>query len=180
MEQQDTIKIGIIGTGRIASRFLEESKYVSEVEVTAIYNRHIESTIWFAQQNHIDINGKMILTDDLAVLLESVDAVYIATPHETHAEYAKTALTNRKHVLCEKPLALKKTDAQEIFELAKKNNKICMEAISEKCMTWMPHSARLERQQAEKCGEHAAEALQSLEAMYFFRSSNCTEQKSWS
>ena len=129
MEQQDTIKIGIIGTGRIASRFLEESKYVSEVEVTAIYNRHIESTIWFAQQNHIDINGKMILTDDLAVLLESVDAVYIATPHETHAEYAKTALTNRKHVLCEKPLALKKTDAQEIFELAKKNNKICMEAI---------------------------------------------------
>lgn len=129
MGQSNVIKIGIIGTGRIASRFLEESKYVSNVEIAAVYNRHIESTIWFAQQNHIDIDGEMILTDDLAVLFAAVDAVYIATPHETHAAYAKMALNNEKHVLCEKPLALKKTDAQEVFELAEKNNKICMEAI---------------------------------------------------
>lgn len=129
MGQSNVIKIGIIGTGRIASRFLEESKYVSNVEIAAVYNRHIESTMWFAQQNHIDIDGEMILTDDLAVLFDAVDAVYIATPHETHAAYAKMALNNEKHVLCEKPLALKKTDAQEVFELAEKNNKICMEAI---------------------------------------------------
>lgn len=129
MGQSNVIKIGIIGTGRIASRFLEESKYVNNIEIAAVYNCHIESTMWFAQQNHIDIDGEMILTDDLAVLFDAVDAVYIATPHETHAAYAKMALNNEKHVLCEKPLALKKTDAQEVFELAEKNNKICMEAI---------------------------------------------------
>ena len=129
MGQSNVIKIGIIGTWRIASRFLEESKYVNNIEIAAVYNCHIESTMWFAQQNHIDIDGEMILTDDLAVLFDAVDAVYIATPHETHAAYAKMALNNEKHVLCEKPLALKKTDAQEVFELAEKNNKICMEAI---------------------------------------------------
>lgn len=123
------INIGIIGTGRIASRFLEESKFVNNVNIAAVFNPHIESTIWFAQQNHIDIDGEMIFTDDLDVLFEVVDAVYIATPHETHAEYAKLALKHGRHVLCEKPLALKQTDAQEIFDLAEKKNKICMEAI---------------------------------------------------
>ena len=40
--QDNHINIGIIGTGRIAARFLEESSYVSGINVSAIYNPHLE------------------------------------------------------------------------------------------------------------------------------------------
>lgn len=102
--QDNHINIGIIGTGRIAARFLEESSYVSGINVSAIYNPHLESVLWFAKNNKIDIDGPMILTDDIEVFFDSVDAVYIATPHETHTEYISTALRREKHVLCENQL----------------------------------------------------------------------------
>lgn len=123
------MKIGIVGTGRIAARFLEESKYVEGLKVVAIYNRHIESVRWFVKQNQIDEKEKVLMTDDWSLLIESVDAVYIATPHETHGSYAKAALEKGVHVLCEKPMALTKAEAEDLFEIAHQNNCVCMEAI---------------------------------------------------
>ena len=52
-----------------------------------------------------------------------------ASPHETHYEYTKQALLHNKHVLCEKPLALKKSDAEEVFKIAKEHKLILLEAI---------------------------------------------------
>lgn len=123
------INIGIIGTGRIAARFLEESNYVSGINVSAIYNPHLESVLWFAKNNKIDIDGPMILTDDIEVFFDSVDAVYIATPHETHTEYISMALRRGKHVLCEKPMGLNKSDIKGMLSIANDNNLVCMEAI---------------------------------------------------
>ena len=53
--QEKCINIGIIGTGRIAARFLEESKYVSGINVSVIYNPHLESVLWFAKNNNINM-----------------------------------------------------------------------------------------------------------------------------
>lgn len=127
--QDNHINIGIIGTGRIAARFLEESSYVSGINVSAIYNPHLESVLWFAKNNKIDIDGPMILTDDIEVFFDSVDAVYIATPHETHTEYISTALRREKHVLSEKPIGLNKSDIKGMLAIANDNNLVCMEAI---------------------------------------------------
>ena len=123
------VNVGIIGTGRIASRFLEESRYVSGINVSAIYNPHLESVLWFAKNNNIDIDGPMILTDDSEAFFDAVDAVYIATPHETHTEYISTALRREKHVLCEKPIGLNKSDIKGMLAIANDNNLVCMEAI---------------------------------------------------
>lgn len=123
------INIGIIGTGRIAARFLEESNYVSGINVSAIYNPHLESVLWFAKNNKIDIDDPMILTDDIEMFFDSVDAVYIATPHETHTEYISMALRRGKHVLCEKPMGLNKSDIKGMLSIANDNNLVCMEAI---------------------------------------------------
>lgn len=123
------INIGIIGTGRIAARFLEESRYVSGINVSAIYNPHIESVLWFAKNNNIDIDGPMILTDDSDAFFGAVDAVYIAAPHETHQEYIRMALDKGRHVLCEKPMGLNKSDITELLSIARTKGLVCMEAI---------------------------------------------------
>ena len=118
------VNVGIIGTGRIASRFLEESRYVSGINVSAIYNPHLESVLWFAKNNNIDIDGPMILTDDSEAFFDAVDAVYIAAPHEMHTEYIRIALDKGKHVLCEKPMGLNKSDIKGMLSIANDNNSI--------------------------------------------------------
>lgn len=123
-KQYPIIRIGVIGTGRIAERFVPEAKYVSGVTIHSVFNPHIDSARKFAERFELDL-----YSDNIEEFLESVEAVYIASPHETHYEYAKTALKNKKHVLCEKPMAFKKSQAEELFELAHINNCILLEAI---------------------------------------------------
>lgn len=118
------IRIGIIGTGRIAKRFVPEAKYVSGVTVCSVFNPHISSAEAYAKQ--YDLNH---YTDDLEGFFEGVDAVYIASPHETHYEYVKAALLHKKHVLCEKPMAFYKAQAEELYQLASDKECVLLEAI---------------------------------------------------
>ena len=116
-------RIGIIGNGRIAGRFVAEAKCVSGVSVQGVYNPHTESAQRFANEHEIDA----FLTTD--VLYDKSEIIYVATPHETHYAYVKEALLHDKHVICEKPLVLKKGQAEELFALAKERNKILFEGI---------------------------------------------------
>ena len=105
-------RIGIIGNGRIANRFIPESKFVSGVNLQSVYNPHFESAKIFAEKWQLNAY------DNLEKFYDSVDLVYIASPHGTHYEYCKSALEHGKHVLCEKPLALKKSQAEELASLS--------------------------------------------------------------
>lgn len=116
-------RIGIIGNGRIAGRFVAEAKCVSGVSIQGVYNPHTESAQRFANEHGIDA----FLTTD--VLYDKSEIIYVATPHETHYAYVKDALLHDKHVICEKPLVLKKEQAEELFALAKERNKIIFEGI---------------------------------------------------
>ncbi len=117
-------RLGIIGTGRIARRFIPEVKYVSGIYVEGAYNPHIDSARKFAKRFELKFS-----TDSLTVLFENTDAVYIASPHATHYDYAKAALLAGKHVLCEKPICLEKAQAEELYELARQQKLVLMEAI---------------------------------------------------
>lgn len=118
------IRIGVIGSGRIAVRFVPEAKYVSGVLVNSVYNPHLAGAQLFARQFELDV-----ATDVLEEFWDEVDAVYIASPHETHYGYAKAALEQGKHVLCEKPLAFSRREAEELFALARQQGKVLLEAI---------------------------------------------------
>lgn len=122
-QQRHIQRIGIIGTGRIANRFVPEAKLVSGVNTQAVYNPNRESAVKFAEKWEIEAY------DILEDFYDAVDVIYIASPHETHYEYIKSALLHDKHVLCEKPLALKKQQAEEVYALAKERNKVLFEAI---------------------------------------------------
>lgn len=118
------IRLGIIGSGRIAKRFVPEVKYVSGINTEVVYNPNLESAKNLAQENELQV-----YTDDIDVLYEHADAIYIATPHNTHYEYVKDALNHGKHVLCEKPMVLAEKQAIELFELAETKGLILIEAL---------------------------------------------------
>lgn len=116
-------RIGLIGTGRIAGRFIVEVKLVSGISAQGVYNPHWESAKRFAERWEIDAYKS------IEEFYEAVDAVYIASPHETHYDYIKSALEHGKHVLCEKPMVLDKVQAEELFRYARANNLILFEGI---------------------------------------------------
>jgi len=123
-EQKTPIqRIGIIGTGRIANRFMPEAKLVSGVSTQGVFNPHMESAAAFADRWGIDVY------EDIENLYASTDIIYIASPHETHYGYAKQALEHDKHVLCEKPMCMEKGQAEELFESARERNLILFEGI---------------------------------------------------
>jgi len=119
-----TVKLGIVGTGRIARRFVPESRYVSGVEVDWVYNPRLVSAESFASSFDLGY-----ASDDWDKFIEKVDAVYIATPHTSHYDYARKALEKNKHVLIEKPMVLKKAQAIELFRLAARKNLVLLEAL---------------------------------------------------
>jgi len=65
-----------------------------------------------------------------AVSQEAVDCVYIALPNEMHYEYAKQALLQGKHVLCEKALALRGVEAGELVALARRRGLVLQEGLA--------------------------------------------------
>ena len=122
-ETQEVFKVGGVGSGRIAKRFVPESKVVNGVEVTAVYDPNKKSAYSFAET--FDINA---YTDNYSTFLDGVDAVYIASPHLTHYQYAKDALYAGKHVLCEIPFVLSGAQAKELYDYAEEHNLVLLEA----------------------------------------------------
>lgn len=123
-EKNSILNIGVVGSGRIAGRFIIESKYVSGVNVDCVFGRTEANIKNFCDK--YELNGYYT---DYNEFLSQIDAVYIATPHDTHYKYAKEALLNGKHVLCEKPMVLKGEQAEELFKIAKDRRLIIQEAI---------------------------------------------------
>lgn len=119
------MRIGIIGTGRIAARFADtaltgiESTYIS-----CVYNPREESAVRFIQQHNIQA-----CTADWDEFVDNIDAAYVASPHETHYEYSRKLLLSGKHVLCEKPATLKKEQVRELIDIAQNNQLVYMEAL---------------------------------------------------
>ncbi len=118
------IRMGVVGTGRIAPRFIAEAKYVSGLNVQCVYNPHKESADRFAREYFLDS-----YSDGYENFLDAVDAVYLATPHETHYDYVRRALLRGRHVLCEKPMAFTAEQVRELFALAGERGLVLMEGI---------------------------------------------------
>lgn len=122
-EERPMVKIGVIGTGSITSRFVPESKFVNSNVITAAYNPNQEECEGFCKKYELQC---MASEQDL---FEHCDAVYIASPHYTHYEYVKNALLAGKHVLCETPFVFGKAQAEELYELAEQKKRVLMVAL---------------------------------------------------
>ena len=123
-ETGGVLSLGVVGAGRIARRFVEEARFVSGVNVEAVYSRTPERAQAFADSLELQW-----VNESYEDMLKHTDAVYIATPHGTHAEYARQALEAGRHVLVEKPMTLTAGETQELFDLANERGLVCMEAV---------------------------------------------------
>ncbi|QSX09269.1 Gfo/Idh/MocA family oxidoreductase [Alkalibacter rhizosphaerae] len=123
-ENNGILKLGVIGYGRIANRFIIESKYVSGVNVEGVYGPNPEALNKFANKHEL-----AFYETDLDSFFDKIDAVYIASPHLTHYEYIKSALNRGKHVLCEKPMVLSEKEATEVYKIASDKKLVLLEAI---------------------------------------------------
>ena len=122
-ESQTVCNVGIIGTGRIARRFVPESEVVNGIKVTSVLNPDAREAESFKQRFHLEHSHS-----DFDEFISGVDAVYIASPHLTHYDYAKRALLAGKHVLCEIPFVLKGSEARELYALAEQRGLVLLEA----------------------------------------------------
>ena len=121
-ETQSLYRIGIIGSGRIARRFVPEAKFVNGAEVVAVLNPIDKSVNDFSLQYGIDSYS------DFESFINKIDVVYVASPHLTHYDYVKRSLLANKHVLCEIPFVLSKAEALELYRIAEERNLVLMEA----------------------------------------------------
>ncbi len=122
-ESQDVFRVGIVGSGRIANRFIPEAKVVNGVEVVSVYDPNKANADAFANKHNLKAYN-----DDYRQFLADVDAVYVASPHLTHYQYAKEALEAGKHVLCEIPFTLSASQARELYDYAEAHNLVLLEA----------------------------------------------------
>ena len=122
-KKNQSLRLGLVGDAQFLNKVWRESKVVNGVQIEALCSNR--PTI-MAEEARADIP---FITDDYARFLEKVDAVYIRSLPNEHYAQIKQALNVGKHVLCESPIALKKTELEELFALADKNNLFLMEAI---------------------------------------------------
>ncbi len=123
-----SVKWGVLGTANIAKGCtIPGMQLADNCELYAIAGRSEEKV-----ESYKNEFGFLKGYVGYEKLLEDpeVQAVYIPLPNNLHKEWVIKALKAGKHVLCEKPMALTAEDAREMFETAKENNVILMEAYA--------------------------------------------------
>ena len=122
------IKFGIIGTNWISGDFVKSIQSVNECKVSAVYSRKKETAEEFIKKYRIENCEIFTNLDDMAKS-NFVDAVYVGSPNSLHGKQSLICLENKKHVICEKPIATKMEDLRNMIEIAKKNGVVLMEAM---------------------------------------------------
>lgn len=131
------LRWGVIGTGYIARRFAAELAASPDAVLAAVGSRTAQAARAFvagfpgarAHGSWADLVG-----DD------TVDAVYVATPHPWHAEAALLAIRAGRHVLVEKPFTMDGRQAREVVAAARAAGVFCLEAMWTR---FLPHSLRI-------------------------------------
>lgn len=111
------VNIGIIGCGYWGPNLLRNFNSLSNCRVKMVAELD-DSRLLYLNQKFPSVKTTKNYKD---LFSSEIDAVVLATPPTTHYAMAKEALSHKKHVLVEKPLAMNSTDAQELIDLAAKN-----------------------------------------------------------
>jgi len=114
----EPLRLGVAGLGNAGHQVLRAASKVPGVELAAVADTRPEALASFAH-GHPGVR----CFERVAAMCASpeVDAVWIATPNEFHAEHAVAAAGRGKHVICEKPMAVTLEECDRIIEAAERN-----------------------------------------------------------
>ncbi|KVL24681.1 Gfo/Idh/MocA family protein [Burkholderia cepacia] len=118
------VRFGIIGAGSIARRFAQSLAHVPGATLAGAWARRADAAAAFC-----GAYGGSPAASLEALLASDIDAVYIATLHDSHAQYTLAALAAGKAVLCEKPATLNAAQLDTVLQAARDAGRLFMEAM---------------------------------------------------
>lgn len=119
------LRFGILSTSSIAPRFIKAVQATKNSKVVALASRNLEK----AKEKALLWNVPMAYGSYEELLSSAqIDVAYVAMINSEHYHYARMALEQGKHVLCEKPFTLNASESHELFTLARKKGLFIMEA----------------------------------------------------
>ncbi|MFD6406657.1 Gfo/Idh/MocA family protein, partial [Streptomyces diastaticus] len=120
------VRWGVLATGPMAAAFTEDLKLLPDAEVGAVASRSEASARRFADRFGVPraYGTWRELADD-----PEIDVVYVATPHAHHLAATTLMLESGTPVLCEKPFALNRGEAEAMVALAERRALLLMEAM---------------------------------------------------
>ena len=122
------VRWGVLGTADIArGQTIPGMQQAEHVELYAIAGRKTEKARSY--QESFGFRKAYGSYDELLADPE-VEAVYIPLPNDLHCEWTIRALKAKKHVLCEKPLAVSEAQVEKMFQAAEENGVLLMEAFA--------------------------------------------------
>lgn len=119
------LRLGVIGTGAMASKMTQAAQYASGISVSAVLSRNAERGARFCEAVAVGATAYV----DVQRFFDSVDTVYIATPAATHGKFIEMAIEAGKPILCEKPLTVSSQETRRLLSRARSANVLLMEAI---------------------------------------------------
>ena len=122
------IEIGLIGCGRMVRTHMSGVDLVENAEVVAVCDIIRERA-----EDVAAILDNPFITTDWRELVDKVDAVLIALPHDLHYECGVFFARNKKHVLMEKPLCNTKEECEQLIKICKEEGVVLM------CAYPVPH-----------------------------------------
>jgi D-xylose 1-dehydrogenase (NADP+, D-xylono-1,5-lactone-forming) len=120
------VRWGVLSTASIGRLVIEATAQARATEFVAVASRDAARARAFADELGL---GLSFGSYEELLASEAVDAVYVALPVSMHAEWTVRSLEAGKHVLCEKPLALRAEDAERCFAAAAAAGRLCAEGL---------------------------------------------------
>lgn len=114
----EKINVAVVGTGFIGPAHIEALRRLPNIEVVGL----CEATIELAREKAEGLGIARAYTFEQMLDDKNIHVVHICTPNFLHYPQAKAVLLSGKHVICEKPLATKIEEAEELVALAKEKN----------------------------------------------------------
>lgn len=116
----EKVNWGIIGCGNVCEKKSGPSFYkIEHSALAAVMRRDIDKVKDYAQRHNV---SKYYTDADQLISDPDVDAVYIATPPNTHASYAIKAMQAGKPVYVEKPMAMNLAECEEMIKVSTATN----------------------------------------------------------
>ena len=120
------IRWGILGTGTIATLFAEDLSLAADATVHAVGSRSLKRAEAFATTHEAT---RAYGSYEAVIEADTVDVVYIATPHTLHASQALQCIEAGVPVLVEKPFTLTAEEAERVTRAAQQAGVFVMEAM---------------------------------------------------